>query len=58
MLPQATTTADQVVYAVASSSVSIFNATIPLWIDVGGILLAFFCALAIMFAVIDAARSP
>jgi len=56
MLPTATTSAAQIVYAIASSSVAVTNGAIPLFVQIAGILFAFFAAFAIFYAVLNASR--
>lgn len=56
-LPEGSSTAEQVVFAVASSSFSILNASIPAWIVLLGIGLALWGALAILWAVVGASRN-
>jgi len=52
-----TTQGAQVIYAMASSSVNIFAASIPFWLGWLGILLGLFAAFGIAFAVYFAVKT-
>jgi len=56
MLPTASTTAGELFYAVASTSINLFNSSVDWWIALAGTSFAFLSAIGIFIAVVLAVR--
>lgn len=52
-----TSTAADLFYAIASTSVGLVNGSIYFWINLGGVLIGLFAAFAITYAVIAAGKT-